>query len=1075
MTSIPWLESLFFALLRASWQASVLILLVLGLRWSLRKTLPAEWRFWFWILVLIRLALPFSLESPLSIFNFSRLSVPTTLRSQAPPLPPPIDRLSGSASQPFAAEPDWLPVEVPAANHPDPMPGSSRLTAQWPRALIPLAWGLGALILTLRVLLAHRRLALRLRRDLPVHDPFLLDLVEKCARETGLRSTPQVIETAAVNVPCIFGIISPKLLFPAAAAAHLTPLQSRCVVMHELCHLRRRDVWLNWLTTTLQILHWFNPLVWLASSRFRADRELACDALTLGHLEQGAVQEYGYTILRLIESCAAYTRIPGMAGIGDKLGHLKFRLAMISRFTRRPLRWALFAGVTALLLGLVTLTDAQDPGDLNKVGGMHLDMFLFQGCTSARPACACDPSPAVKSAIEKATPSALDLRGAGGQLQRKIQELQALTQQYPREVPVHQAYQRAVESYQRMERQPGGITVDTLLVEYRSLAQQHPDDALYQFLYGQFLLGRDRAEARRYLQLALEKDANFPWPHLALGRLEAMEHKRDEEIRQLRTFIDKCPCSLEAYSMIIQAEPAEPALQDIAKLRVLLRERPAVQLGPYLSLWDAELELTPIPEQPRVRKAIAGDLDALRRLNLVDLPSWWSILEEGYKRSWDKKGLEWARTEHARQLQSTPLGFEAARQNWLQSNPPPDNSEPGKRDAYLRSRLEASAGWVKQWPDNFQAWLERFTMLTTIPGTTEADIDATIDGMLQAIEKTSGSPSAPVSSQLYFSVASYYTRQGRHLDRISTLVDKALRAAASTPSSSPDGGIAITARCRAWDLSAEALVGMGQIDKAHSTLAEMEAFLAKNHGAWSASYWVTQLHYDQGLLAEAQKRTAAAVSLYQSVLRDRVQSGFTIVYSRLLGARPADPLIARTAALWRELRRPEAAWQSFLAELEGVRIERTRKATPKWQSAQISLPDFRLADAHGKIWHLADLKGKTCFIQVWAVWASKGNENLKPIQELYSRLKDRPEILFLTLNADQYTPQVEPFLKEEGYTFPVIPAYRYVQSFEPFTGPGQSWIVDRDGTIRRELKGTISGADAVIEAIAQIDQINQGK
>jgi beta-lactamase regulating signal transducer with metallopeptidase domain len=1079
MSMTQWLESLFFALLRASWQASVLILLVLGLRWILRKTLPAEWRFWFWILVLIRLALPFSLESPLSIFNFSRLNVPATLRSQAaqPAQPPAIDRFSIPAPQLFETVADLPSTEGLRATNPEPPPNRSLIPALSPRALIPFVWGFGVLILTVRVFLAHRRLASRLRRESPAHDPYLVELVDACAREIGLRRAPQVIETTSVHSPGIFGVFAPKLLLPASAAALLTPFQLRCVILHELCHLRRRDVCLNWLTTALQILHWFNPLVWLAASRFRADRELACDALTLGHLEQGDMREYGRTILRLIENCAAYARVPSLVGIGDNLGHLKFRLAMISRFARRPLRWVLLAGATALLLGLVTLTDAQGPGGgTGRAGGMHLDMFLFQGCTSARPACACDPSPAVKSAIEKATPSELDSMASGGQLQRKIQELQALTQQYPREVAVHQAYQRAVEAYQRTARQTDGIRIDTLLVEYRSLAQKHPDDAFYQYLYGQFLVWRDRAEARRYLLLALERDANFPWPHLALGRLDAMEHKRDEEIQHLRTFLDKCPCSLEAYSLVIQAEPAEQALQDIAKMRALLRQNPVLQLGSYLSLWDTELELTPIPDQPTVRKAIAGDLAELRRLNRVDLSGWWTILQEGYKRAWDQKNLDWARSERARQLQSTPLGFQVARQNWLQGNPPPmGNSEPAKRDAYLRARLEAGAGWVKQWPDDFPAWLERFNMLNTVPGTADADIDAAIEGMLQALEKNPGSPSAVLSSsQVYLSVASSYAKRGVHLDRVPALVDKALQAAASAPNSSPNGSVALNARWQAWGLSVEALLGLKQADKARTTVSEMEALLAKNRDALSAPYWETQLHYYQGRLAEGQKRTAEAVSLYQSVLRDRARRGETYV-SRYLMPQPPDPLIAQAAALWKELRRPETGWQSFLTELEGIRAARIKETTPKWQNAQISLPDFRLADAKGKVWQLADLKGKTCFIHVWAVWSSRGNENLKPIQELYNRLKDRPDILFLTLNADQYTPQIEPFLKDGGYTLPVIPAYRYVQSFKPFTGSGQSWIVDPGGNIRRELKGTISGADAVDEAIAQVDQVIKEK
>jgi beta-lactamase regulating signal transducer with metallopeptidase domain len=53
----------------------------------------------------------------------------------------------------------------------------------------------------------------------------------------------------------------------------------RFVFLHELAHVRRRDILMSWLMALLQVVHWFNPLVWFAFSRWRADRELACDAL----------------------------------------------------------------------------------------------------------------------------------------------------------------------------------------------------------------------------------------------------------------------------------------------------------------------------------------------------------------------------------------------------------------------------------------------------------------------------------------------------------------------------------------------------------------------------------------------------------------------------------------------------------------------------------------------------------------------------------------------------------------------------------------------------------------------------
>ena len=175
------------------------------------------------------------------------------------------------------------------------------------------------------------------------------------------------------------------------------------------------------------------------------------------------------------------------------------------------------------------------------------------------------------------------------------------------------------------------------------------------------------------------------------------------------------------------------------------------------------------------------------------------------------------------------------------------------------------------------------------------------------------------------------------------------------------------------------------------------------------------------------------------------------------------------------MHRPASAWQSFDADLQTIHSERQKNTAAKWQSVETPLPDFRLTDAQGKVWQLSDLKGKTTFIQVWAVWSSRYNDNLKPVQELYDRLKDRNDVVFLSFNADQCVEQIEGFLKERNYAFPVIPAYRYVQSLSPFTGWWQSWIIDSSGTMRAQLKGNVSAAEFVSETLDQMNRVTQRK
>jgi beta-lactamase regulating signal transducer with metallopeptidase domain/tetratricopeptide (TPR) repeat protein len=1073
MNPTLWLESFFLALLRASWQASVLIVLVLLLRACLRKAMPPEWRTWFWMLVLVRLALPFSFESPLSIFNYSRLQVPAALHSPTPASP-------GYVEPGLAAAPGIQPVDnatagdsfrsvTAVASPPTAVPDPRKASLPPLKAVLAGIWCLGALMLLFRVFWAHHRLALRLRGSAPSTDPMLLGMLATCTRELGLRRSPLLIETDAVCSPALFGVLSPKLLLPASAAAALTRSQLRCVMLHELCHLRRRDVLLNWLATGLQILHWFNPLVWLASERYRADRELACDAKALGHLHQEETGEYGNTIIRLVEGFSARSRIAGVVGISENINHLALRLAMIGRFARRPLGLALLAVSGAVLLGLVTLTDAQAPG-ARPAGpaGFHLDLFLFQGCTSAPRPCPGDPPAAVKAAIEKAVPTDMDARGEPEKLKRKMEALRALTVQYPREVAVHLAYQASC-------RRMSIYVPDSSISEYRGMAEQHPDDALYQYLYGNAQLWSDRAKAGRALTVALQKDPTFLWPHLALARLDSIAGKSEDATGHLRTFLDKYPCNLEAYALLIRSEPAGQAALDIPKMRQLFRQNPAAQFSYYRSLWDTQFEVTPVPEYPGVRKAISADLAELRGLNRVDDPSWWSILADGYQRAWDQKGLDWARSERARQLQKTPFGFDAAYQKWMRDHPYPIGAATSD-DLAARARvlLEQTSAWVREWPDDVGAWSQRFVAVANNPKATPGEVDAAIEGLLRALEKNRNVVpfAAPGRYQM---VASYYTQHNVHLDLVPGLVDKMFRAAESSRGTNPNSPLALErTQWQGWYSLAEAYIGLKQFDKARATIDRMKAYLAKQGTEAGVNYQSTQVQLLMARLAEAENRKTEALSLYQSVLRERANNGGELV-SLAPGSQPENPVMVRAAKLWQELNRPASAWQSFAAELQTIRSERQKKTAAKWQSAETPLPDFQLTDAQGKTWRLSDLKGKTTFIQVWAVWSSRYDDSLKPVQELYDRLKDRKDVVFLAFNADQSVEQIEGFLKERHYSFPVVPAYRYVQSISPFTGWWQSWIIDGNGTMRAQLKGNVSAADFVNDTLDQINQVSRRK
>lgn len=86
--------------------------------------------------------------------------------------------------------------------------------------------------------------------------------------------------------------------------------QLRYILYHELAHIKRRDVGVNWLMHGLLILNWFNPILWYAYSCMGEDQKLACDAFAIVYIDSEEHPAYGRTIISLLENYLGYYQVP---------------------------------------------------------------------------------------------------------------------------------------------------------------------------------------------------------------------------------------------------------------------------------------------------------------------------------------------------------------------------------------------------------------------------------------------------------------------------------------------------------------------------------------------------------------------------------------------------------------------------------------------------------------------------------------------------------------------------------------------------------------------------------------------
>lgn len=375
-------------LLRTSAEAGVLVLVILFAQWLFRRQLSPRWRCALWLLLVVRLALPWSPASPTSLFNLLPASA-TPAATSAPAFPPfaiPTKpaTLSANTTLPSAELAAPSLASVPLADFPTPTaaePASIQLEPRTPGFALPSPAGISpsqasALPATHRmfsgmeiaagiwlagviawaglVAVSTLRLNRRLRWSRPLQDEDAQALLDQCRQQLGLSANPVLVESDAISSPALYGVFRPRLLLPRGFTESFSPAQLRLVFCHELAHLRRRDLLLNWLVAGLQAIHWFNPLVWIGFSRWRADRELACDATVLEAVGADQRQEYGATILRLLETFTRRAPLPGFVGILEDKSRLRRRLEMIAQF-RPSSPWpvssmALLAGIAALCL-----------------------------------------------------------------------------------------------------------------------------------------------------------------------------------------------------------------------------------------------------------------------------------------------------------------------------------------------------------------------------------------------------------------------------------------------------------------------------------------------------------------------------------------------------------------------------------------------------------------------------------------------------------------------------------------------------------------------------------------------------
>lgn len=228
-----------------------------------------------------------------------------------------------------------------------------------------------------------------------------------------------------------------------------------------------------------------------------------------------------------------------------------------------------------------------------------------------------------------------------------------------------------------------------------------------------------------------------------------------------------------------------------------------------------------------------------------------------------------------------------------------------------------------------------------------------------------------------------------------------------------------------------------------------------------SGYWLRRAR-----LAAIEGQRQDALGYYQLALRTRPKPPF---YER---GKLQDNLSDEAHVLWTKLGGTEVAWRAW--SQPATLADAAKFDEARWEKPSKTLPTFELADLSGKTWSIQSLNGKVVLINLWATWCGECIAELPQLQQLYEKAKGRSDIQILTFNIDEDLGQVGPFMKEKGYTFPVIPALSYVDNVLPQIGIPQSWVIDTKGQWEWTQVGYGSDDAWVKDMLAKLDAVRAG-
>ena len=347
------MENIWGYTLSATIYGSIAGIVILVIKVLMKNKLNKKYAYLLWMILIIKLVMPFGPESSFSLFN----QIPIKINSQ-------VNMNNSSNINEYIIDTDYEGHSSKNTSQEAIITQSASIINNESEKsifinVIPLVWISGAVLTSVSYTVIYLHFMENIRKKENIKYDYLESVLNGCKEKLHIKRKINIVVDDMINSPSLIGIWKIRIIIPNNLT-NLSKEELQHIFLHELCHFKSKDTWVDSMLVFLQCIHWFNPVIWYLFKQMRNDMEMACDERVLSVLNEKDHNKYGLTMLTVLEKVNYNKKFALGLNMADDKKTIKKRVELIKNskhFLKKKKILTITGLICLLVMGGALLTN----------------------------------------------------------------------------------------------------------------------------------------------------------------------------------------------------------------------------------------------------------------------------------------------------------------------------------------------------------------------------------------------------------------------------------------------------------------------------------------------------------------------------------------------------------------------------------------------------------------------------------------------------------------------------------------------------------------------------------------------